>query len=99
MNGLSFTEMPRWAVMWALAFAIYSGLKLLSWIGRPRGVAPVWKHAAYLLAWPGMDANAFLLTPPGEVDPPTRREWISAWVKTCVGVLFVVLSVLSLIHI
>jgi hypothetical protein len=98
VNGLHFEALPRWGVMWTLAFAIYASLKLLSWRGRSRGLAPAWKHAAYLLAWPGMDANAFLLTPPGEVVPPTRREWTAACVKTCIGVLILILAVRATGH-
>ena len=52
--------MPRWGVMWLLAVTIYGALKLTSWLGRGRGTAPAWKHALYLFAWPGMDADAFL---------------------------------------
>ena len=93
VNGLSSAEMSRWAVMWALAFAIYTGLKALSWLGRARGEAPMWKHVAYLLGWPGMDVNAFLFSPASEVVRPT--EWIAAWVKFSAGVLIVVLAVRS----
>jgi hypothetical protein len=92
VNGLSSAEMRRWVVMWVLAFVIYAGLKLLSWLGRPRGEAPLWKHVAYLLAWPGMDANAFLFAPAVEVARPTLREWTTAWMRFGVGMLIVVLT-------
>jgi len=48
---------PAWAFMWTLAFAIYAGCKWLTW-WRVRGRAShaAWRSAAYLLAWPGMDA-------------------------------------------
>ena len=51
---------PRWAVMWSLAFAIYCGCKWLTWRRTPVADVPAWRHAAYLLAWPGLDAAAFL---------------------------------------
>lgn len=59
--------------MWTLAFAIYSGCKWLTWRRTPIVGVPVWRHAAYLLGWPGLDAPAFL----GgfAVDPPLRGEW------------------------
>jgi hypothetical protein len=95
VNGLSFAELPRWAVMWALAFAIYSGSKLLSWFCRRGGHAIVWKHAAYLLGWPGMDANAFLFAPRIVVLPPTRHEWTAVWAKFVAGALVLTLAVLT----
>jgi len=93
VNGLSSAEMPRWAVMWGLAFAIYAGLKLLSWFCRGRGRAPMWRHAAYVFAWPGMDASSFLFTPAADVARPARSEWVAAWVKSGVGVLILTLAV------
>jgi hypothetical protein len=92
VNGLTFAELPRWVVMWAVALTIYSGLKLLSRFCRPRGEASAWKQVAYLLAWPGMDANAFLFTPAAEVVRPIRREWAAAWGKFISGVVIVTLA-------
>lgn len=64
---------PPWAVMWALAFAIYCGCKWLTWRRTPLQGVPAWKHAAYLLAWPGLDAAAFLRTPVEQ--SPVRADW------------------------
>jgi hypothetical protein len=64
---------PRWAVMWALAFTIYCGCKWLTWRRTPVRHVPAWKHAAYLLAWPGLDAAAFLRTPAEQ--PLVRADW------------------------
>jgi hypothetical protein len=50
---------PRWALMWTLAIAIFIGCKWLTW-RRTAVDAPAWKHAAYLLLWPGLDAASFL---------------------------------------
>lgn len=85
MNGHFDVGLPRWAVMWALAFAIYAGLKLLSWSFRSSGRTCGWKHAAYLLAWPGMDASVFLFTPASDVVRPRRSEWAAAIGKTGLG--------------
>ena len=64
---------PRWAAMWALAFAIYCACKWLTWRRTPVAAAPRWRHAAYLLAWPGLDAAAFL----GESSRPVDRgDWM-----------------------
>ena len=65
---------PRWVVMWTLAFAIYCGCKWLTWRRTPVDRVPTWRHAAYLLAWPGLDAAAFLGA--DAEDPPGRKEWL-----------------------
>jgi hypothetical protein len=83
---IDMSEWPRWAVMWLIAGGLFAGLKLLSWI-TVRVTAPAWKHFAYLLAWPGMDAAAFL-TRPGR--KATTREWAFAIVKTAFGLTFFV---------
>ena len=81
--------MQAWVCMWALAIAIYAGLKWLSW-WRTRGTV---EHTAgrsmgYLLGWPGMDAEAFLRAD-APVARPAGREWIAALGKTTLGaVLF-----------
>ena len=79
---------PRWAQMWALAIAIYTGCKWLTW-GRTTGRhVPAWKQCAYLFAWPGMDAASFL-----EDGPPSHRsqcrggEWVAATARLVVGLV------------
>jgi hypothetical protein len=78
--------MPRWGFMWAMAFALYAGCKWLTYReARVRGAASDGPRAlGYLLAWPGMDATAFL----GGTDRPARpdtSEWIAAALKTLLG--------------
>jgi len=75
---------PRWAVMWALAFALYVGCKWLTWRRTPVQDVPAWRHLAYLLAWPGMDAAAFLNLRAGS-PKPAAREWLFATVRLCLG--------------
>jgi len=53
-------EGPAWLFMWELAVAIYVGCKWLTWRRAPAVEAPGWRHAGYLLAWPGLDAIAAL---------------------------------------
>ena len=65
---------PGWVVMWSLAFTIYCGCKWLTWRRTPVARVPAWRHVAYLLAWPGLDAVAFLTEQPGH--PPHRKEWM-----------------------
>lgn len=78
--------MPRWGFMWAMACALYAGCKWLTYReARVRGVAPDRPRAlGYLLAWPGMNATAFL----GGTDRPARphpSEWMAAALKTILG--------------
>lgn len=80
-------EWPRWAQMWTLALAIYIGCKWLTWQRAPIRNVPVWKHVAYLLAWPGMDAASFL----GDGQSSNRSrcrsiEWLPAAWKLMLGV-------------
>jgi len=79
-------RMPDWVFMWALAFSIFAGLKWITW-SRARKNIPhnALRSVAYLLAWPGMDAEAFL--DPRAVPPKLQfREWLWACLKTALGV-------------
>jgi hypothetical protein len=76
-----------WVFMWVLAVSIYVGLKWLSW-WKVRGRIPhaAWRSIAYLLAWPGMDAESFLNA--SKVPPPPRvRDWTWAILETSLGVI------------
>lgn len=76
---------PRWAFMWSLAIGIFAGCKWLTWYAADIPRVPWWLHAGYLLAWPGLDAAAFL-NPRQEAIPPRRRECLSAALKLLVGI-------------
>jgi hypothetical protein len=82
--------MPRWGVMWAMACALYAGCKWLTYCeARARGVATNRLRAlGYLLAWPGMDAPAFLCETE-RPTPPRASEWIAAALKTLLGATLV----------
>jgi hypothetical protein len=75
---------PAWAVMWSLAVGIYAACKWLTWLRTPVTGVPAWRHAAYLLAWPGLDAAAFLTR--GAEQRPSPGEWTAAAAKTAIGV-------------
>jgi hypothetical protein len=81
---MSPTALPPWAVMWALAAAVFAGCKWVTWRRAP--AAPVRRHAAYLLAWPGLDARAFL-GPQPVPRRPTAGEWAFAAAKLALGVV------------
>ncbi|MEX2172775.1 MAG: MBOAT family protein [Pirellulaceae bacterium] len=78
-------DWPRWALMWSLAIAIYAGCKWLTWRRTRAGNVPWWRHVAYLLAWPGMDAKAFLTGTADADAQPTAREWLLAGAKLVAG--------------
>lgn len=73
--------------MWTLAFAIYLSLKWLTWWrARTRIAHPTWRSVAYLLAWPGMDADVFLNAKQSK-PPPAKWEWLWAFFETILGVV------------
>jgi hypothetical protein len=75
-----------WVFMWLLAAAIFAGCKWQTWWGASKvRRAGNWRRsAAYLLFWPGMDAEEFLETGVEKrcVQP---GEWLAAAVKTLAG--------------
>lgn len=75
-----------WVFMWLLAIAIFAGCKWLTWWQeRIAGFAANWKRsAAYLLLWPGMDAQDFLDSA-REKPHIQAREWFAAIAKTIAG--------------
>lgn len=79
-------DWPRWAFMWVLSFAIFCGCKWLTWRRTAVRGVPSWKHAAYLFAWPGLDAESFLSPGPGRGPTrPTIGEWLFAFAKLLLG--------------
>jgi hypothetical protein len=62
--------------MWAAAAAVYAGCKWLTWHAAP-SVGPRWRHAAYLLAWPGLDAPGFF-DDGRQIERARLTEWIAA---------------------
>lgn len=79
--------MPPWVFLWILSFAIYFGIKWLTWWGaRSRVVHPAWRSVAYLLAWPGMDADTFLDVRQ-HVRRPSPLRWFWATLEAILGVI------------
>ena len=79
--------LPNWGFMWLLAVAIFAGLKWLTWWqARKQSVHARWRSIAYLLVWPGMDANSFL---DGDKRPrrPSARAWFWAIFETGLGAM------------
>ena len=79
--------LPAWIFMWTLSFAIFAGLKWLTWWrARTQVSHPAWRSIAYLLAWPGMDADAFLDASQC-VPSPSSTAWLWATLETVFGAI------------
>ena len=77
--------LSAWVFMWALSFAIFVSLKWMTWWrARTRVAHSGWRSAAYILAWPGMDAEAFL-DASQRVPLPPFATWLWATVETTIG--------------
>jgi alginate O-acetyltransferase complex protein AlgI len=75
--------------MWILSFAVYLSLKLLTWwTARSRIAHRAWRSVAYLLAWPGMDADVFL-DARQRVPPPAPTTWVWATFETTLGAILI----------
>ncbi len=78
-------QMPAWAFMWMLSIAIFAGLKWMTWWqARERVPHASARSVAYLLAWPGMDAESFL-DASRRVERPRVQVWVWAATKTFFG--------------
>jgi hypothetical protein len=78
-------RVTAWEFMWALAFAIFAGLKWFTWWSAKTRVSHTpWRSAAYLLMWPGMDADSFLDAKP-RAEKPKARQWFAAFLKAGLG--------------
>jgi hypothetical protein len=81
----AITEWPAWAIMWALAAIIFALCKWITWQFTPTPHAPAWRHVAYLVLWPGLDAKAFLDPQPLSHN---RRASGGEWLFACVKIAF-----------
>jgi hypothetical protein len=74
--------------MWMLALAVYFTCKALTW-GTTHTVSVArWKHAAYLFAWPGMDAATFL-GPKSFTSCCMAAEWLRATSRLLFSIVIV----------
>jgi len=76
--------LPAWCFMWLLAAAIFAGCKWLTWWESAGWHALPVRSVAYFVAWPGMDARAFLESArrPAEIS---LFAWAFAIGKTLFG--------------
>jgi hypothetical protein len=80
-------SLPRWGFMWAMAGALYATGKWLTYRSVSARVPTANRPLAlgYLLAWPGMNAKAFLFRA-DRGGRPRGSEWAAAMLKTLTGV-------------
>jgi membrane bound O-acyltransferase family protein len=79
---------PRWFWMWLIATGLYAACKALTWWTTEIATTSRWKHIAYLVAWPGMDAAAFLESHAVTIRCPID-EWTRAMVNLITGTFLV----------
>jgi len=81
--------MPRWAVMWTIAFAVYASCKCATyWQARGQfDEGDRRRVLGYLFAWPGMDAAGFGATCDPAREQPSLFEWTTAGLKILLGVV------------
>ena len=84
---------PAWVTMWLLCFVLFAVVKWAVWRDAMHPVpisasAPWARQAGFLLAWPGMDARAFL-DAARRPEAPHSREWLWAILKTALGATLV----------
>ena len=88
MTRFSPSDWPRWVLMWTMAAAIYAACKWLTWQHVASSPRPVWRHVAFLLGWPGMDAASFLGGQPAAGCLHCRwSEWFAATGKLTFGIV------------
>jgi hypothetical protein len=78
-------SLPPWQTMWAIAFAIFFGVKWLTWWSASETISPtIGRSLSFFLLWPGMDARSFL----GNITPPKPRAVQALWasVKIAAGI-------------
>ena len=91
---------PAWAFMWAMAYALFSGCKWATLIGAADAFrrASFVRTAAYLFAWPGMDATAFL-APRGRGVRAATRDGLAAIAKPIGGAILLFLVARQFAHV
>jgi alginate O-acetyltransferase complex protein AlgI len=90
-----FAAQPAWLEMWLLAIAIYAALKLFTWLEAGGRRAPLGLSLGYLIAWPGMDARAFLRGG-RPVSPVSIFEVAFAAGKLLVGLALIVTAIAAI---
>jgi Membrane bound O-acyl transferase family len=87
-------HIPAWSWMWLLALAGFAACKWATWWPyRFHPTATAARHAAFLFAYAGMDAEAFYLGPP--VPTPRRSEWLVTLGRILAGSAMIAIALLT----
>ncbi|MEX2318196.1 MAG: membrane bound O-acyl transferase family-domain-containing protein [Pirellulales bacterium] len=79
-------DWPRWAYMWLTVSAIYLAFKILTLTAAPTESVPASRKWAYVFAWLGLNAPAFLATNPSRRPaPPAPSEWLEGLLNATAG--------------
>ncbi|HUG71584.1 MAG TPA: hypothetical protein VMM76_27825, partial [Pirellulaceae bacterium] len=84
-------DWPAWTLMWSLSFAIYAGFKWLTFADATIASPTNARSLAYLLLWPGMDADTFLDRSQAAQEP-TLAERLHAVLKLTLGLALIILA-------
>lgn len=85
-------SVPPWVFMWLVAAGVFVGVKAMSLSGVRLLAAPVSRRVLYLVAWPGLDAHAFL-DRERHVAAPGGHELATAVVRLLVGLVLLFVGV------
>ncbi|HEY1172156.1 MAG TPA: membrane bound O-acyl transferase family-domain-containing protein [Verrucomicrobiae bacterium] len=94
-------QLPAWMFMWALAFALYFGCKVLTLV--EAGPAFITTHGfrtlGYLLLWPGMDPKPFTQKAKDFITP-NMKAWATALFRTLHGaaLIWIVVPRINEVH-
>lgn len=88
LAALERNDLPAWAFMWLMAFALFAGCKWLTWWTAREVSQSGGRSIGYLLLWPGMDAVEFL---DARRIPPrlAPKQWCFAILKTAFGAVLI----------
>jgi len=83
-------QMPSWVFMWALAFALYFGCKVLTLAeaGPAFTTTNGFRTLGYLLLWPGMDPKPFEQAT-RNFPAPAIKTWFHALFRTLHGAVLI----------
>jgi hypothetical protein len=86
--AIFFTDRTApWVFMWTLSFSIFAALRWMSWWqARLQIEHTVMRSVAYLMAWPGMDAEIFLDSG-RRAEQPRVQQWVWASLTTALGAM------------
>ncbi|WP_237564919.1 MBOAT family protein [Blastopirellula marina] len=86
-------QLPGWLLMWLLAVTIYLACKWLAW-STTSVKSTIGRNLAYWLAWPGLDALAFLrMETKQPIAAPLAVDWFLAALKTVLGGLLLAAAI------